>query len=531
MPNRPGVPWLLAAAVTALAVAVAVMPSGAVATPGHGHTTHHVSHRAAEQALQHARDLLSTSGKAHARRSQGPGDLTLALRRVWLARTSLTGADRRAASGLLARPTDTGGDNLCYVDDPCPVRLTQTADRITTHFVIHYTTATGRNRATRTFVDAVAHTLEHVYATETGMGFRTPVSDGATAHPGDIGNPNGKFDVFLADTGRYGVYGYTNIDATTSTAPQQPAYLVLDNNFSTSKFCFSRPCTPPLDSMRVTVAHEFFHAIQFAYDVLEDTWLMEGSAVWMEDRVYDGINDYRQYVADSPIRYPRTPVDHDGFTDVYGAFTVFKFLTGWMHDPAAVRQVWERTAAPDVYSLQAVDDVILRHHHSLRAAYAHFGVWNTLPPGSYPGERAGYGAAGYWKSQRLSRSHRSTGTLTTGLRHLANAPLRLLPARGLSRHQRLRVTVNLPAASRGAVATVQVRGRHGSLSLMMVPLDRYGNGHRVVAFAPRRISSVVVVLTNGSTRMRACPDNPDPYTCGGHGTYDGDTYRVRANLT
>jgi hypothetical protein len=47
---------------------------------------------------------------------------------------------------------------------------------------------------------------------------------------------------------------------------------VLDDDYSTSQFP-----DPPLVSLDVTAAHEFFHAVQFAYDYFEDSWLMEGT--------------------------------------------------------------------------------------------------------------------------------------------------------------------------------------------------------------------------------------------------------------
>jgi len=34
------------------------------------------------------------------------------------------------------------------------------------------------------------------------------------------------------------------------------------------------------------VAHEFFHDIQFAYDIDEAHWIMELSASWMSDEVF-----------------------------------------------------------------------------------------------------------------------------------------------------------------------------------------------------------------------------------------------------
>ena len=34
----------------------------------------------------------------------------------------------------------------------------------------------------------------------------------------------------------------------------------------------------PLDNMRVTAAHEYFHAVQYAYDGWDDTWIYETTA-------------------------------------------------------------------------------------------------------------------------------------------------------------------------------------------------------------------------------------------------------------
>ncbi len=61
--------------------------------------------------------------------------------------------------------------------------------------------------------------------------------------------------------------------------------------------------------LRATAAHEFFHAVQFAYDSSEDAWLTEGTAVWMEDRVADDVNANRRWLRSSPLVHPWVPVD------------------------------------------------------------------------------------------------------------------------------------------------------------------------------------------------------------------------------
>ena len=46
----------------------------------------------------------------------------------------------------------------------------------------------------------------------------------------------------------------------------------------------------------MTLAHEYNHILQFGYDAYQDAWFAESTAIWMEDQVYNGINDYLRYV-------------------------------------------------------------------------------------------------------------------------------------------------------------------------------------------------------------------------------------------
>ena len=59
---------------------------------------------------------------------------------------------------------------------------------------------------------------------------------------------------------------------------------------------FEFPGTKPLHDLEVTFAHEYNHILQFGYDAYQDAWFAESTAVWMEDQVYNGINDYLRYV-------------------------------------------------------------------------------------------------------------------------------------------------------------------------------------------------------------------------------------------
>lgn len=87
------------------------------------------------------------------------------------------------------------------------------------------------------------------------------------------------------------------------------------------------------DILKVTIAHEFFHTIQYAYgffDVSDDIWyqniwFLEASAVMMEDEVYDSVNDYVNYIS-SYIRHTEKSLQtHDGDIE-YGKVVFAKFL-------------------------------------------------------------------------------------------------------------------------------------------------------------------------------------------------------------
>ncbi len=46
----------------------------------------------------------------------------------------------------------------------------------------------------------------------------------------------------------------------------------------------------------MTFAHEYNHILQMGYDAYQDAWFAESTATWMENQVYDGIDDYLRYV-------------------------------------------------------------------------------------------------------------------------------------------------------------------------------------------------------------------------------------------
>ena len=168
-------------------------------------------------------------------------------------------------------------------------------------------------------------------------GYRPPVSDRGRGG-------NDKFDVYLAQIGDEGLYGYC--------APERKkpgfdwvadGYCVLDNDYR-REF----PLRRPMDSAEVTAAHEFFHAIQFGYDYGEDVWLLEATATWMEERVFDDVNDNRQYLPAGQLVDPLTPLDYftSGESQAYGNWVFFEFLSKSFGN-GVVKQIWNKAAASE----------------------------------------------------------------------------------------------------------------------------------------------------------------------------------------
>lgn len=436
-------------------------------------------------------------------------DLTLQLRDLLVARPALNRTDRATADQLLARTAASSGS--------CSGTVV-----ITAHFCVRYSTGlfAGQNATTPEQAQLTANTLEYVWSREVGaLGFRPPPNDG-----------DGLFDVVLEQLADNGLYGYCQADSARAPAT---SFCVLDNDYALEEYG-----APPLDSLRATAAHEFFHAIQFGYDVLEDLWFMEGSAVWAEEQVYPAINDYLQYLGQSAITKPRTPTDYKGtneFPDLfhrYGAVLFWKFLSERFGTPAVVRRVWELADATrsSRYSVQAVAAALAERGWSFPRAYATFGVWNTKPAGSY-GDRDLMPDPAWWQVANLTRSRKSTDTRGVVLNHLTNAAMLVRPGQRLPRETRLRITVNAPDLARMSRALVQVRKRNGNVALVAVPLDKRGDGSVRVAFDPRKVNAVVVTLTNASNRFTGCGTDPDDlYTCGGRSVDDGLAFTARARL-
>lgn len=479
-----------------------------------------LSSQQAQQALEQAEELGTPDIPAEATPAAETAhgrSATLTLTQLWRARPLLSGADRRSANRILARPMSgafTRSDLFALNPDKATLDCTTSA-----RFCIHYTTV-GSDRSTAEFAARVARTMDQVYAALVGrLHYRAPASDAEpTASPS---NPNGKFDVFLGNLGADGYYGYC--------APEDGgrSYCALDNDFA--EFAGG-----PDRALPVTAAHEFFHAIQFGYDAFEDTWLMEGSAVWAEDQVFDSLNDYTQFIRDSSaITQPGLPVDLDTLSGphairVYSAMLFFNHLTETL-GVDSMRRVWE-AARGRRYSIQAVRKVV-----SARMSWSRFmarwSVWNTRPPGYGYSEHALLPAGRFRATRYLGLRARKTSAFTVRRDHLSAASYRFKVSRKSTKRQRIRFRIDGPRTSRGSVATVQMRWQNGRTTYAVARLKRDGDAVLTRPFGRGQVRMVIVTLINASTAMTRCGTNAlTVYSCSGFGRYPHDLWRLSAKV-
>lgn len=99
-------------------------------------------------------------------------------------------------------------------------------------------------------------------------------------------------------------YGLTFLHGKSSEGPGYSSSISIRNEWSGYEWSSLGYDRNPVSGLRVTCAHEFFHAIQYAmsWNVAQDVFLddfplswTEGTAVCMEEMAFDSINDYLQY--------------------------------------------------------------------------------------------------------------------------------------------------------------------------------------------------------------------------------------------
>jgi hypothetical protein len=369
-------------------------------------------------------------------------------------------------------------------------------------------------------VEETIRVLKHVWNIEVrSLGFRPPVADGGRRNGQ---GPNGGIDFYLGDLGTDGTFGYCIADrgrrmARKRRGPRSHVYCVLDNDFDPRQY---RSGISGRKALRITVAHEFFHAVQSAYRASRgDRWLREGTATWIEDHVYDAINSNYATLAESPLSQPELPLDRyqapdDGQDLEYGSWVFWQFLAEYL-GPGTIRQVWNRVAMAKPGSgavRDAVAHVVRRRTPDASRcilfctgrldfvrAFVEFSLWTRRFDDSYS-EGAGYlaslnGALPVNDAEFLFDHRPTTEAHELSVDHLSSREVVVNLAPSIVAGP-TRVAVDLPPGA-GAAAVVRATNGNGEVATRAIGLDLNGDGETVLA----DVMSVSLLLVNASGRV------------------------------
>jgi hypothetical protein len=285
-----------------------------------------------------------------------------------------------------------------------------------------------------------------------------------------------RYHVYVYDVGS-GAYGVTYTELilpggrATSSIAVRNHYRGLGDNDDPNK---------EQGAMKVTAAHEFFHAIQFGHPIGGDwDWWMEASATFMEDEVFDAVNDYSNYL-DDWFKTPEVPLDQEGDNREYGSMIFCKYLSERLGGPAVMRATLRRARRPS--AVEAIDGTLRAanpRHRIASGRYADafssgFAVSNLLRDDPDLGYEEGRRYPDIHIAHTLSSY--PVATRTVSLDHLSAAYIRLRPPAATR-------TLHLAAGVEGSRRTdpparvlAAARAPNGSVSVHAMALRRERGG-------------------------------------------------------
>ena len=305
------------------------------------------------------------------------------------------------------------------------------------HFLIHYDVS-GSDAVDLTddddngipdYIDLVGAAVDSAWRLEVDqLGYRAPPSDRG-AGGGD------EYDVYVIELGAGGRFYGTTTPINRGT-PTTSSFLTLDNDYTDAIYGTPSGCNGArgargLDALQVTTAHEFFHAVQFAYyQRLDGQWWQEASATWMEEVAYPEVNDYFIYLCEFLLSNTRS-LDSGSAVNgnrIYGA-AVFPHFLDQRYDRDVIRLIWEEHASMVNADLSNFDRILRQiTPGGLEDAVGEFGVWNYFtghrhrPQFYHEGDR--------WPAISVGPSGTATAAtvIDSGrIDHLASAYIRLEP--------------------------------------------------------------------------------------------------------
>lgn len=253
------------------------------------------------------------------------------------------------------------------------------------NFRVHYFTSgedavdllDADNNGTPDYIDSALIYLEHSYDVIVNQEkWKKPISDLNSV--GDNGG-SGAIDVYIVDLGASRVYGIASPVSIPGESGNS-GYLVIDNDYTESFYN-----TKSYEGLKVTLAHEFHHIVQFAYtQSTPSTIILEMLSTYIEDVCFPGVMDMRFYV-DSLFRSPISSQISTG-DFIYGyMYNIYFHYIRLKYESQTVRDLWEVLIGNHNTHFLLIWDSYLQENHNttIGESFAEFFEWCY-----YSGDRA-----------------------------------------------------------------------------------------------------------------------------------------------
>jgi len=259
----------------------------------------------------------------------------------------------------------------------------------TQHFIIHWTD-TGPDKPNSpnpfTYVEVVSNSLESAWNSLASYGYAMP-------NPNDFGG-KARFDVYIASQFDAGI-------PVTGSGLTLPGEIWLNNNYS-----YTLPNGTYVSyqvALRTLTLHELFHMLQWNYANFRDistvgklaaynwytndsAWLMEATAIWIEDEIYPNDNQYLRWL-NFYLDFPYISLFDSGNSREYGASIFFKYVIeklasspayGYPQPRDLVKRIWERVPLSANDAIQAAT-YILQRSYSGAILYGDYAItWKSI---------------------------------------------------------------------------------------------------------------------------------------------------------
>jgi hypothetical protein len=234
------------------------------------------------------------------------------------------------------------------------------------------------------YIDSVCYYYEYVHNIEVNqLKYREPASDNG------LGGSDA-FDVYVMNIGQgdlnnAGLYGYTvpeiKLPGGIPSRIRYSAYIVIDNDYSErdssytnngDKYATFRDTS--YLGMKITVAHEYHHAVQFMYgeDVMAPSF-NEMTSTWFEYRIFPETNDFLQYV-EYLFQHPNSYTFGNGNAVTGYLYGIFGQYLHKYYGDSLLRRMWE-IIATGVQSYDALNKALIEQNSTLENDWCRFMDW------------------------------------------------------------------------------------------------------------------------------------------------------------